>query len=1058
MRELNELAGIIKGINYDHEINSKEIERLEKWVRFNKHISADIQFQRIINALEKILEDKVIDNQERELIYSYVDNYLDTELTQNERISVLVGLVDGIISDHSLKRDEITNLYTWMVKNKDLSDNGFFKDVLEVIKENANDPFLIDKKEDIYIKKLSDLIAYYRGVRRIERLKTLLNQHKNIGIELIKLINDESVISYIHETAEKELMWAIRKTSPESSIDYHIIFISLVLIGMFYYDGTFYEHTEDVYKKLYDSYSSQRVQGCLRTVIKKFYKKTDKMRLVTHVLKNSIVPLEYLHAFYEFIFDIYKINFEYQLPENIKNEFYDIYGFFHDEVSKGKDSLFVSTTRKDYMLIRSTQALINDNKYIDTIVDFSVIIIKLIDQTYWDPNYTIYNVYFKRGCDDWLKRHYEIKKTLTKKRRKQSSRTLWKPVFRLKNTEVFLEPPRHKLRKKYDYQSVKIQIIEEETGKSYEYRNFNIREIIGGYEVIKEPIPIRNPLSRIRYLVTAEDEVIYDSGMELMRSIIAFNTKGEEIKNQRDYKGDVHFCHNDHCELLIDYYKCPAYKLGMYLNADEDTIFQFSKETYCFSSIMPAGVFGNQYKDCFIVDDRKKIPVYNSVNMYVFESNLQFDQVSIVINNRKSKLSSYVYKKHERNMYFQYNVSVDLKDNGIYTIKAISSAKGDIIPNSEFSFAVDNQLSYSLESDSTDFDFYLKSGLLKESIYRHCNIDQLIRTPNIINSKLSSYSYEIPYNVKAYQLDDKEWQSIDQELWIDDIKQGSIIRMYGCPANEMIVSEGNMTLETFKADSKEGLYEFDASFLKTFKNNHVYVDITAVNHDKTFSLRCYNKCYVNEDGITTVYDTESHRLNVKVGYMGKGNVVVSLFETSPLKTVQIFTQSRVEKNQLLSIPLSQAFEYRLVIESKAKGLSLQKDVIFEKNYHFLTPESIVGRTFKLKKAIYHLYDPGLIQLCKKLKGMYVTIEKIIEFPYYQGVVYRKPGLVRFDYVTFDVVDIEITSDLNDDDIEMAITYDGDGLYLDCKKRIVKDIYFDKEAPDIFSFIVSKEGC
>lgn len=41
MRNISELIGIIKGINFDGVINDKEVERLQTWVNKNRNLAID---------------------------------------------------------------------------------------------------------------------------------------------------------------------------------------------------------------------------------------------------------------------------------------------------------------------------------------------------------------------------------------------------------------------------------------------------------------------------------------------------------------------------------------------------------------------------------------------------------------------------------------------------------------------------------------------------------------------------------------------------------------------------------------------------------------------------------------------------------------------------------------------------------------------------------------------------------------------------------------------------------------------------------------------------------
>ena len=56
-------------------------------------------------------------------------------------------------------------------------------------------------------------------------------------------------------------------------------------------------------------------------------------------LMNAIVPKPYLSNFFEFIYDIYKINFQYTLSHDLKQEFMFVYEGLAESVSDDTDNL-----------------------------------------------------------------------------------------------------------------------------------------------------------------------------------------------------------------------------------------------------------------------------------------------------------------------------------------------------------------------------------------------------------------------------------------------------------------------------------------------------------------------------------------------------------------------------------------------------------------------------------------------------------------------------------------------------------------------------------------------
>lgn len=67
MKNINELIGIIKGINFDGVINEKEVLRLQSWGDKNRNLAYEKQQMKLIKMVDSILEDHIIDDSEKNL-------------------------------------------------------------------------------------------------------------------------------------------------------------------------------------------------------------------------------------------------------------------------------------------------------------------------------------------------------------------------------------------------------------------------------------------------------------------------------------------------------------------------------------------------------------------------------------------------------------------------------------------------------------------------------------------------------------------------------------------------------------------------------------------------------------------------------------------------------------------------------------------------------------------------------------------------------------------------------------------------------------------------------
>ena len=146
---------------------------------------------------------------------------------------------------------------------------------------------------------------------KVRHLKKQVNEQANIGLELINLLDDPNatnIIDEIHRQAEEKLYNDLASYYETCLSGSEIIFISLVLIAMMCYDGSFYEHVSSVYTSLYEKFSPQKIEGRIRTILN-CRRSQDEIksnsRTINTVLTNTIVPNAFLPSFFDFIYDIW---------------------------------------------------------------------------------------------------------------------------------------------------------------------------------------------------------------------------------------------------------------------------------------------------------------------------------------------------------------------------------------------------------------------------------------------------------------------------------------------------------------------------------------------------------------------------------------------------------------------------------------------------------------------------------------------------------------------------------------------------------------------------------
>lgn len=138
---INDLYGIIDGINYDGIVDAREIQYLQKWIDDNYQYRSYALFNRIIAQLSAILEDGVVSEYERFELVALVESIKHSKIYSDStlRIQVLEGILKGIVCNHEIKDLEVINLQSW------LRDSDYLKGIYPYDKiVNATEKILAD--------------------------------------------------------------------------------------------------------------------------------------------------------------------------------------------------------------------------------------------------------------------------------------------------------------------------------------------------------------------------------------------------------------------------------------------------------------------------------------------------------------------------------------------------------------------------------------------------------------------------------------------------------------------------------------------------------------------------------------------------------------------------------------------------------------------------------------------------------------------------------------------------------------------------------------------------
>jgi hypothetical protein len=1038
---INELIRIIKGINFDPISNDKVILFLQSWVDKNRNLAYDKRQSELIDLIDNLLEEGIIDDDKKNVLLKNVEEFLSDIEGKSIKIYELNNIIEGIIYDGKMDNTEFYHLKEWMEENSDfMKKNKSTEDLYPVIDNILKDGIITEKEQQHLLQLLTDIIKNIQFEAKLNYLYRQVKIRKNIGPDLINILDNESAISKIHNKAEIYLLAALESES-NFCINPEIIFISLVLIAMLKYDGNYYDNVRSTYTKVYEKYTEPKIEGFIRFLLNK-YKKQDnsgsRSWIINVALENAIVPQTFLSAFFEFIFDIYERNFEHDLPQDLYEEFSFVFeGLRSSMLSEGED-IKLDVTQKTYKLIVATKLLIARKEDLDAVIKLSIIIVKLIDKRFWDKKVKIFNPYLKAGYEGWEK-HLKGSAHERHLQRKTVSefRSRWEPKFYMCDNVIYLNLPIHKVKAQYNYKNIAIIIFNDDK-EIYRNNTPDIRSIIGGYQINPPKIIIDNPLGNLTYKLVAGNEIIYDSKDKLHRDYIVFNTDGQEIFNNRDFEGTVSICYrkdkaNFNNTISKEYY-CIGYKLVRI-----GDIIAIENDLFNFSSMLKPKIFGEFNNNCFICKTGTKnyISSYKKVNGIVFEADNSSNKFEININGKTYKLSELKYKDFARGTVTRYMVDLKLIKCGIYTIEINQLILGKKKKILRERFVYDNTLEFKVEElNNAKYRLQVRSNLLTEKIEIETTVDKfdfdIIRF--ILNGE--EYSYILPFDIGFYKIDEEKWNPTKEEMWIDDINNESTLKLYDSECDKLILYNENGAIieDNIKVKNKGFYKEVYIGFLKSYSSNKYVLLVFTVDGKRKHCIFCYNKCEIDEKTTEITLLDDPKKLIITPIFRGKNKV---FFEILNKEGEMIYTSKTLASGQTEILENFNSFEkYKFNFYEKTKGLTLKKNtLLFSTEKTFYVKKDFVGKIFKIDIAYYDLfYSNNHIEKKYYFNKVFVKVTNFFDSNIFRGEILIKTigGEKKLDVIN--PVEIELCGEIIDDTINVYITNNGDGLLIDVENH------------------------
>lgn len=760
-----------------------------------------------------------------------------------------------------------------------------------------------------------------------------------LGDWIIDYYGDEDFKREIHRKADIELK-AIILGNKSILFSDNVLIISLILIAMDKYDGSFYDYIYEYYPLSFsENVSDQTIYNKIREVIRKVYKvdNFDNTRIINSILEESFVPINYVSHLYDFVYDILDYNYDFDISfssdtyEDIYDELRKLFShLFLDNESSDNLNLSYESKVKTYRLIKSTKNVLSNPLHSHAIIPIIINIMKILHSYYYELPITdlLLNDYYKIGFDKWIK---EFSRNEKAKSINSSAISNTKPrivSFDYRNKEVSILTRRHFINMN-DLSDFEIQLIN--NGEIvYSSKNLVVKKVIGGVRIDPYIIKTDNFIGNLSYRIISNDIELYNSENTITKDVYVFKSDGEILKKNNNYVGNIYVISDR--ELKNEEFNHEKLKNGnLYLGyKNNDTQLDFGSSRHIFHEIESNVLLGNRNDKINAYFGTKKLDVYLEVTRILLNSKIDDEgKLSIVLNNSnkinipKDKIQLASDDKREYTI-----LELDFLDlfdghNRIEVIFDGKETKGD------FEFILDSKLFYEEKNYATDgLRLTLKSSFFSENI-KSIPLDNLIKNeikPFEINFKngFNTYKYTVDYSFTYYSINDSIYH-YSKYIWLDDIDKN--IEIFSEGLISYSVECGNTIAKQINIEDGEPLV-FTKGCINDFfsKGNNSQIIINLRNQNNfNQEVKILRSNVLAKDGFKIFKDDSYYYINLI--FEGRNSLVLTLLSGG---------------KELLSHELKSSNNLRLKLSmNKHYGIELSEG---SNDFFSLTPHKIIYKT------------------------------------------------------------------------------------------------------------------
>jgi hypothetical protein len=487
---------------------------------------------------------------------------------------------------------------------------------------------------------------------KINELVDLYLTGQPLSLKLLSLVDDESFIKDVYLFATQAIIRAKQYTLDKRETA--LVVIAMTLIGINHYDNRYWDHVETELEELFSGLygGTQSLQNSIRSVLKNALKEaigaTD-LRQIYLPLMEGIITRQTFEGFIRLMYDVYQLNFSFHydsqdidLKPQLRIVFHSLKQLIKmqsiDDPKDGQDQteIYVGGSKKTYALSRYTQgAIFFQERYRDALDELAMVLLNYIHHWYWDIPIQKSGGMIEILFLDWAYLQSTKPKNGDVGQKLEQLELKKKPAWRLsyETFEVFLQPKTLNVSKDHFVSRETKILIDNQIGKEITIDDFSLRDIMGGYEITCNPIPIANPFPSIHYQIKTGDSILYDSADKLHREILFFDLYGKELYPTRDFSGDIIIV-----APKLDHPRVTMLRETSHYQVGQMTIlpgqgFVNQGRFYPFSTIVNPGIIGSLIYEGRAYFKGSLLSVYKEVHYVLIETS-QLEDLVIVLNGK----------------------------------------------------------------------------------------------------------------------------------------------------------------------------------------------------------------------------------------------------------------------------------------------------------------------------------------------------------------------------------------------------------------------------------------